>query len=383
MRLKENQGRVAHSPLSFVFQIMEMGGSLLQKYDASSSAYIPNRQLTPFVLQPQLIISDPDGTIATADYIAQMVNVSWTLTLRSGGVDEILLPSLGGTTNYTVDATTKRLTLYRNVQPQQILNIRFFGQYIDHRRNEVFDFEWSKDCCTEAQTDMNITLDAGKWPGFVRLIPMRHWGQFSIPVQLRNGHEDIPDNKASYQWQWWNPSTRTFSEDFSEQPWLVSGEQTKEIVVDQDFIQDITIRVKAVAYGNNHTAQYFVTRLQRWYGQFDYDVEFLRGKYIFHNTNTVVLNAHVANAKGIINSPCLYFDMELFFAIGNREYESVAYGEEAVVTRNDLKEGQPKAGILLRELSAYIAICDDAGKVISMDDGTSIFAQFPTKSREV
>lgn len=383
MRIRKNQGRVVHAPLSFIFQIVEMGGSLLQKYDASSLSFIPNRTLTPFVLKPQLIISDPDGTIATSDYVAQMVNVTWTLTLVSGGICSVLPAASESEHNYTVDAVTKRLTLYRNTQPQEVVKIAFHGEYIDPRRNEVFKFDWEKDCVTETQTDLNITLDAGKWRGKVRLVPMRHWGQFGIPVQLRNGPDDIPDERASYQWQWWNTETRAFSEDFSEQPWLVSGEQTKEIIVDQDYIQDVTLRVKAVAYGNANTAKYFVTRLKRWYGQFDYDIEFLRGKYIFHDTTTVVLNAWVANAKGIISNPCRFFDMELFFASGNGEFESVGYGEEAVINKGGLQSGQPQAGILCRELSAYRALCDDSGKPVTMDNGTVIFIQIPTKSREV
>ncbi|UKK48774.1 hypothetical protein L6475_02035 [Prevotella sp. E9-3] len=383
MRIKQNQGRVVHAPLSFIFQIVEMGGSLLQKYDASSQSFIPDRRLTPFVLQPQLIISDPDGTVATADYVTQMVNVTWTLKHIAGGIISILPATSGSTTYYDVNAVTKKLTLYRNTLPQEVVKIAFHGEYVDKRRNEVLKFDWEKDCVTETQTDLNITLDAGRWRGMVRLVPMRHWGQFGIPVQLKNGPDDIPDARASYQWQWWNPTTRAFSEDFSEQAWLVNGEQTKEIIVDQEFIQDVTLRVKAIAYGNANTAKYFVTRLKRWYGQFDYDVEFLRGKYIFHDTATVVLNAWVANARGIISNPCKYFDMELFFASGDGEFESIGYGEEAIVNKGGLQSGQPQAGILCRELSAYRALCDDSGKPVTMDDGTVIFIQIPTKSREV
>ena len=383
MQIRKNQGRVVHSSLSFIFQVVEMGGSLLQKYDATTASFIPHRGVTPLVLQPQLIVSDPDGTVATADYVSQMRNVSWELTLMSGGSSSTLPATSGAVTNYAVDSTTKRLTLFRNVQPQEVVHVRFFGQYLDARRNEVFDFEWTRDCSTEVQTDLNITLDAGRWRSKVRMIPMRRWGQFGIPVQLKNGPENIADADASYQWQWWNAATNAWSEDFSEQAWLVSGEQTKEITVDQDFIQDVRLRVMAIAFGNVNTAQYFTTRLQRWYGQFDYDVEFLRGKYIFHDTDTVVLNAWVANAKGKISSPCMYFDMELFFAIGTGDFESVGYGEEVIIKRNGLQGGQPKAGILLRELSAFRALCEDNGTPLCLDDGTPLFAQFPTKSRQV
>ena len=381
MRVKKNTGHVVYTPLSYIFQVLEMGGSALQKYDATTSSFIPNRILTPLVLQPALVISDPDGVIPTADYTRQMNSVSWTLTLIQNGSSTILPATDGTGTNYSVDGTSHKLTLFRNVQPQEVVHVEFSGKYTDARRGEVQDFHWERDLSCEAQTDMNVTLDTGRWKGNVLLVPMKRWGQFGIRVQLMNGKDPIPDARCTYQWQWWTGSE--WSEDFSEQPCSVSGEQTKEIIVDQDFIQKIVLRVKATAFGNNNTTQYWTTRMRRWFGQFDYDVEFLRGKYVFHDTDTVVLNAWVATAKGQISNPCRYFDMELFFAVGNGDFKSVGYGEEAVVTRQDLQEGQPRCGILCRELSAYLALATNDGEVLCTDDGEILFSQFPTKSREV
>ncbi len=380
MKIRKNQGHVVYSPLSYLFQMLEMGGSAMQKYDATTSTFIPNRQATPLVLQPSLVISDPDGVVATADYVTQMNSVSWTVTNAEG---YSVPPSVqSGEVFYSIDNTTHRLTFYMNNYPAEVIHVKFYGKFIDRRRGEVQEFQWERDLDCEAQTDMNVTLDTGRWRGNVLLVPMKHWGQFGIPVQLKNGKDAIPDNRCTYQWQWWNESTHSWSQDFSEQPWLVSGEQTKEIVVDSDFIQKVILRVKAIAFGNNATTQYWTTRLKRWYGQFDYDVEFLRGKYIFHDTNIVVLNAWVANGKGIISNPCKYFDMELFFAVGNSDFESVGYGEEAIVQRSDLQNGSPRCGILCRELSAMRAIALDDGSLLCRDDGKPIFAQFPTKSRE-
>lgn len=383
MKLRKHSGHVVYSPLSYMFQVLEMGGSPMQKYDATTSSFIPNRQATPFVLKPVLIISDPDGIVATADYVTHMNSVAWTLTINDGTGTVALPATANGATNYTIDPTTHKLTIFTNLYPTGVINVTFFGKYTDTRRGEVQEFKWEKDLGCEAQTDMNVTLDAGRWRHNVHLLPMKHWGQFGIPVQLRNGKDAIPDARCAYQWQWWNESTRSWSEDFSEQPWLVSGEKSKEIIVDQDFIQKLILRVKATAFGNNATTQYWTTRLRRWYGQFDYDVEFLRGKYIFHDSNTVALNAWVATAKGQLSNPCKYFDIELFFAVGAGDFESVGYGEEAIIQRSDLQTGQPRAGMLCRELSAMRAIALDDGSLLCDDDGRPIFAQFPTKSREV
>ena len=383
MRIKKNKGHVVYSPLSYIFQVLEMGGSTMQKYDATTSSFIPNRQGTPLVLRPSLIISDPDGVVNTADYISQMVDVSWIITHFQGNVSEIIPPSVGNDVNYEVNSTTKELRLYMNIPPGNVLHVKFSGKYTDRRRGEVQEFEWEHDLGCEAQTDMNVKLDTGRWRGKVLLSPMKHWGQFGIPVQLMNGKDAIPDARCTYQWQWFDTVNHTWSSDFTDEPWYVSGAQTKEIIVDQDYIQTVVLRVRATAFGNNATTQYWTTRLRRWYGQFDYEVEFLRGKYIFHDTDIVVLNAWVANAKGQISNPCRYFDLELFFAVGDNDYESVGYGVEAIIKRRDLQSGQPKAGILCRELTAYKAIALDNGKVLCLDDGTPLFAQFPTKSREI
>ena len=381
MKIRKKSGHVVHSPLSYIFQVLEMGGSAMQKYDATTSTFIPNRQLTPLVLPPSLIISDPDGVVSTADYVSQMNSVAWTLTLIRGNNRESLPAASASDTHYSIDNNTKKLTLYFNLQPQEVLHVEFSGKYTDTRRDEVQEFKWEGDLGCEAQTDMNVTLDTGRWKGNVLLSPMKHWGQFGIPVQLMNGKDPIPDARCTYQWQWWTGNS--WNEDFSEQAWFVRGDKTKEIVVDQDFIQKVILRVKATAFGNNSTTQYWTTKMRRWFGQFDYDVEFLRGKYIFHDTDTVVLNAWVATAKGLVNHPCKYFDLELFFAVGNNDFESVGYGEEAIITRSDLQSGRPRAGILCRELSAYRALTLDNGKILCTDDGKPIFAQFPTKSREV
>ena len=383
MKLKKKRGHIVHAALDFAFQMVEQGGSLLQKYDATTSSYIPDRGLTPVVLSPMLYIVDPDGSIPAGDYTTQLVNVKWILTLWRQGSVETLPVSSGASKNWTADTVTKALTLYRNINPGELLYVSFSADYVDKRRNEVHTFKWSKWSSTEAQTDMNVTLDAGKWRRMVKLLPMKKWGKFGIPVQLKNGSENVPDDKCTYQWQWYDRATRAWSEDFSEILWLVRGEKTKEIVIDQDYIQDITLRVKASAFGNAATTQYYVTRIKRWYGQFDYDVSFLAGKYVMRDSSLVSLEAWVANAKGIISNPCRYFDMELFFSENGDEWKSAGYGEEAVI--NDIKtnDGNPVAGILCRELSAFIPLADENGKILCTEEGIPMTAQFPTKSKEL
>lgn len=379
--MKKKTGHVVYTPLSVIFQMLEVGGSYVQKYDAGTMTYEPNRTITPFVLKPQLLISDPDGVMATGDYTSQLVNVRWILaTLQPGNKQMTPLTDLR---DYRVNTRDHSVSIFYNVPADTVLKVGFSADFIDKRRNEVIPVQWSLDITTEVQTSHNVSLDTGRWRSKVRLSPFKKWGKFTIPVQLKYGENNVPDSKAKYAWQWWDTEAREWRSDLDDQPWYVSGGQTKEITVDQDFIQNILLKVTAVAFGEEKTTQTFVTRLRRWYGQYEEDVEFVTGKYIFADTNMVVLEAKVTNRQGNIAELCRYFDCEIFFAVGDEDFKSVAYGEEAIIRRQDLQQGKPQAGVLVRELSAYLPLCDDDGAMLVDDNGCGLFAQFPTTSREV
>ena len=109
-------------------------------------------------------------------------------------------------------------------------------------------------------------------------------------------------------------------------------------------------------------------------------MDFLTGKYVFSDSTLVKLQGKVSKAAGgDITNPAQYFDMVLFFAVGNEELAPVAYGEEATIERDDLQDGEPRAGILVRERTCFLPIADAAGKILS-DDTTILFAQIPTTS---
>lgn len=137
MRLKSTGGRVVHDPLSFSFQMLELGGSPSQKYDVVSASYVPNRELTPYQLRPQLMISDPEHVIAAGDYASYMVNVVWSLTLAKGTTSRKLV--LGD--DYTVDSLNA-LSFARNVATDEVVTVQFDADYYDKTRGTSTHFAW-------------------------------------------------------------------------------------------------------------------------------------------------------------------------------------------------------------------------------------------------
>lgn len=374
-KIRKKGGRVVHTPLSYIFQMRELGGSAIQKYDSESETFNPDRTLTPFVLQPQLLVTDPEGTIPSGDYTSQMRNVSWTAVADTGGV-KTNIPM-------TWDPSTFATTIRMNVATGTIVHVAFSADFTDTRRQEVQHFKWSEDLTTEAQATSNITLDHGGFTSKVNLVPWKRWGHFGIPVQLRNGNETVPDSEGTYRWFWWDEEEEEWSNDFTSRLWYVSGADTKQVIVDQDFIQDVLLKVEAYAYGKPGNKQSFTTRLRRWYGQYLEDINPVTGKYVFSDTETVALEAKVTNRfSGDIKDPAGYFDMEIFFAVGGGEMESVGYGPDVIIRRRDLQDGDPVYGVLVRELTCFIPITDDDGYALADDDGALLVAQFPTTEKE-
>ena len=75
MKIKSTTGHVIYRPLVYDFNMLEIGGSWLQKYDLTANEYIPNRALTPYVLRPYLGVEDLGAGVKMVGTYA-LVNVS-------------------------------------------------------------------------------------------------------------------------------------------------------------------------------------------------------------------------------------------------------------------------------------------------------------------
>lgn len=376
MKIRQNKGYVLHQPLSYVFEMLELGGSYIQKYDTITGSFIPNRSLTPFVLKPQLTITDPDGLIPTGEYSSRLENCIWTVEGWLNGVPLQYVEDV----EYTIDTNTHALTFLHNVGVSEIVRLSFSADYVDTRRNDVQHFYWSHDLSTQGEAMWNVTLQVLA-PSKLDLSPFKDRGQFSIYAQLMNGENPLADAKSVYLWQRYNGTNWVTIPDNAF--WYVSGKNTKVLTVDQKFLQKETLRLLAYPVDKPSEQKYYTILLRRWYGQWEERVLLAQGKYIFPSETKAAAEVTVVNRQGNIPSPEQYFDIEIFFAQGSGDWESVAYGQEAIVQRVDMGSSDPKFGVLCRELSAFVPIALPGGELLSLGDDEVIIAQFPTSEREV
>ena len=66
---------VIYDPLNISASLLVRGGSLSQTHCAERSEFVPDRELTPLVIVPQVYIQDPNGVL-TSGYV-RLSGVLW------------------------------------------------------------------------------------------------------------------------------------------------------------------------------------------------------------------------------------------------------------------------------------------------------------------
>lgn len=384
--MKKFGGRLVHQPLSFSFSMIETGGSAQQKYNAVTGEYSPDRNITPYRIQPSLIVDDPDGLIPTGDYATSMVNVVWTLTLvPATGSATILQESIKGSTYHVDDSNA--VNIYKNVPLGYVMHVEFRADYYNADRDQSYHFSWGKDVNTLEQSDTNITIDLRCTPK-LNLSPFKKYGKdnkFPIEAVVSNGIAVLTAEQSVIKWQTFDKSLSTPAWrdiDPENDLWYESGKDSGRIIVDVDYIQKVILRVTGQAKNGSAQQASAATMLRRWYGQWEDDYGFSYSQFITNDTKKTQIYAKVTNRQGNIQNPQLYFDIQMFYRDNaNDEWKSLGNGTEFEID-TEKATGDHQVGGVTRELSAYQPIELPDGTLLADSDGALICCQFPTSEIE-
>ena len=382
MKLISKRGHVVHSPLSFVFQMVRKGGGATQKYSSLDDAFSPDRTRYEYILQPQLMLTDPDGNLPAGEYTQYLKNVLWTLTLNSNGQKVVL--SSGGD-NFTGGTREDNFIIHvrRNVKTSESLHVEFSADYYDENRGERSHFYWDETLTTMGEDVYKTSLLCERTKTKLRLYPLKRRGEVYFNTQLYNGDEKLDDDISSYHWQKWDWDNNKYVEITEDDLWYVSGKDSKNLIIDQDYVNKV--KVHLVAYPTEapvqkHEMTYFI---KRWYGQWEEHVDFTRGKYIFDDTKRIVMEGGVVNRSGEVDRPQKFFDIELFYRKNAKsKWISLGYNGTNYVRRESDADGH-ECGIVVREKSALQPIELPNGKILCDNNGNPIVANFPIGEREV
>jgi hypothetical protein len=380
MKLRKKQGKIIFMPLDTLFTMSELFGSTQQKYDAVTGEYIVDRTMAPFTLKPNFSVTDKEGRLS-GDHTAELVNCVWTVSARVNNAAPIR------NTHYTINDTIHAITLVFYLDPDTTGFVRFTADYIDPRRGDVLKVFWEKPLSCISATDWKVTLGT-EWQMRTNLIPWKDRGIFTIPVQLRNGSTDIADADSVYQWEIFEVVNNVGSwRSINPQRdiWCRGGEQTKQISIEQKYVQRILIRCKAWPVGETSYLQVQSFLLRRFYGLYDDDLEILEGAYIFPETSRAVAEAYVTNRSGgrIVN-PEQYFDIEILYSRGDGNWWHVAHGTRGEVPRSMFPVDSTMEHLfaeITREKTALIPFTLD-GAYLTLD-GAVLVGQHPIIERDI
>jgi len=128
MQITKNRIRRDYQPLSVaagIAVVSESDSPLTQVYDELQNVYQPNRELTPLVLMPTVVLTASDGSMKTA---LTNVNIAadtmkWKLngkdiTTVDGWLDKIKIDT-------SESAKRGQLTIARNVKPSEVCSLLF------------------------------------------------------------------------------------------------------------------------------------------------------------------------------------------------------------------------------------------------------------------
>ncbi|HAT62255.1 MAG TPA: hypothetical protein DCS83_06870 [Prevotella sp.] len=372
----KGEGYIVYTPLSCVFNVEEMGGSYIQKYDATAGVYIPDRNLTPFLLTPKLQLTDKDGVLNDGDYSKSLVNCRWKIDMKVKGAS----PVEG--TDYVINDIDHSLSIQCNGDVDTNGKISFVADFVDQRRGDVFHFSWNREINTIAASRGKLILRCA-FPTKQDLSPFKSLNQFSIDTQLLNGDTEVSSSDCTYDWQVFDNNSWRDIEDGDL--WCVSGAKEKSITIAQDFVQHLIIRCNAWRNDNKSEIKSFVTNLRRWYGQWFPEVDFSEGKIVTIETTRAVIEGKISRQpQGNISSPTDYFDIELFYSRGYSGWIHVGYGIEAAVPRvmfgadSTIKH---LCGMNPRELSAEVPFLINGQPLLF--NSKLVVGQFPVMDRDI
>lgn len=378
MRLKKAVGHVVYTPLTYHFSVLEKGGSATQQFDSVLGEFEPDRTLAPFVLQPNLIINDPDGVLQSGDVTSFLVNGVWSVTVVDSEIHvRDVAPS---SSTYAVDSVNGyKLTVFMNCGISERIVLKFRADYYDQRRDETQQFTWDKELYCEVQDRnlFNLTVDTGNK---TLLSPMRDRGIITINARLMNGEADVT-NVATFRWLWWTGAEyidlNEIDDDTQEVDyypvWFVDYDQGK-LRVRQSAVGDCIIRCEA-DYGTHTEAKVF--RMKRWYGQWEERLDLVSGQFILAGQTLAIADVSVSTRKDVLTDPTKFFDVGIYYSADGVKWDRVCDTEHYEMRSSELTAQDQRFGCLVRELTADIPLVMPDGSPIVAPDGTILTVNVP------
>lgn len=350
--IRQSQGRLVFQPLSIAFDVLVLGGSFTQQYDADTGEYEPDRALTPLSLGPELYVTDPDVPANSGFKTGKLVNVSWIVD----GESNTGKWQLGK--DYVV--TENILRIFGNIKPDTEATVKLTADYYDNVRAQVYHNTWETklSCSSFSGGKFSMRSESGTK---ILVSPFNAPGRLTLNMQLMNNDKAVDDDNAQYIWQVLDGKSFETIDADTRDFWYVSGATSKSIVIDPRYVGTLFLKCTALPKSAPSKMVSEVVRLQRFYGQYSDDLVWLKGRLKFTDTASaaarVVINR---KAEGYVANPTQYFDIEIFYDNDNgMGWQHISHTDYGEVDRNMFPvdaQHKDRFGWQVREKSELVGV---------------------------
>ena len=370
--MKTATAYVISQPLSVAIFMDIIGGGLEQMKDTDGN-FEPDRTLFPLILRPRLMLKDPNHILADGDHTTGLVDTRWYI-----GTDENGTRITDSTPGFSIGSYGE-LTVSRNVDPTAPLELYFTCGFIDPSGQRTIRKSHLLTLTSVQNVELNlsVSIDAADK---MAISPFKTHANRTITATFMNGDKTVPDSKAVYDWKVLDQTTLTFRKIGTDDPWYISGQGTKSIVIDRRYIDREVIRVEAHHTSAPTKTVWAQTKAFRFYGQWDEKVSVTRGKFVHADTKEIEARASVDTPRGQVADPANYFDITHIFTTNekNAPERVIGYGESATVPAGTAGKNPAVLavfGIDVKELTA-LRVCTIGGKAVLLN-GKTMCIQIP------
>lgn len=181
-----------YDPLHISTALVCKGGSLTQVHNAEEDEYVPDREITPLELTPEVFINDPNGVLENGQ--VELSGIMWYAIPKDvadqlGNLsylsDEISRYLITGATEGFAVAEDGTLTVSRNVEYLDPIVLVFTASYLDIRSGNVIRLQASS-TLTTTSVAVAAVLSLDKPSSFL-FNPMADTGLRTIKAALLLG----------------------------------------------------------------------------------------------------------------------------------------------------------------------------------------------------
>lgn len=333
---------IQYDPLHEAFSLVVKAGSLLQVHSAETDTYIPDRQITPLVIEPSFCLYDESGTIENGHHEASLLDIRWYENSETPA--NLIVPGQNG---YLVESGGA-LVISKNVSYLSPLTLIFTANYYDPRTGNVLRIHESKTLSTTSLAEMPVTLELDK-PGDWTFDPLTESGLRTVTATLRLAGNAVSAERRAF---WWyvveNGAERLINPE--DDLFYESGQNTPALTIDPRYIEGrVLVRCKAeyIAPGAPVPAQPSAgcqireTTVNRCYSVWDYDW-FVNGSSQVASRAAEIKSEGLVTSKGLlVENPTEKFDLKwsLKSQVFGAQWRTAGYGTESLIPRNEYRNG--------------------------------------------